>query len=257
MLYNMPMVEKEQEIQSEARRAFITTIEDMASSMVVLQAKKIRALLKCIAYYDELRAVVDKARAGFDFNAVAAEALSKTQNGWTYKCPKSDKQIVALTLAVFVEIDTSRLDFVDFISNFFHSVDVKKSFEIFCEMMVKPFKFAFLRMLDDISSVDKDFIASREREIDFVSSGLAKQTAGFIAGIREKLLLASLDNALTEDIETMLDGLDAALMRCDTLMIKATWTGLKRTLHVLGLAERETSELEKLIKMFLLTDTGY
>lgn len=126
------MAEENLNAQSEARRAFITTIEDMSSSMVVLQAKKIRAVLKCIAYYDELRAVVDKARSGFDFNAVASEALSRTQNGWTYKCPKSDKQIVALTLAVFVEIDTARLDFVDFISNFFSASDVRKSFDGFC-----------------------------------------------------------------------------------------------------------------------------
>lgn len=252
----MRMAEENLNAQSEARRAFITTIEDMSSSMVVLQAKKIRAVLKCIAYYDELRAVVDKARSGFDFNAVASEALSQTQNGWTYKCPKSDKQIVALTLAVFVEIDTARLDFVDFISNFFSASDVRKSFDGFCEMMIKPFKFAFLRILDDVERADGAFIASREREIDFVSSGLSKQTAGFIAAIREKVALASLSDDLTKDIVIMLDGLEAALSRCDSLMIKATWAGVKRTLRVLGIAEKETTEVDKLVKMFLLTDTG-
>ncbi len=243
-----------EEIQSEAREAFITTVEDMANSIIVLQSKKIRSLLRCIAYYDELRTVVDRARAGFDFNTVASEALVRTQSGWTFKMPSQNKNAIALVLALFIEVDTGKLDFVDIVSQFFPSRDVAKSFSTFCEVVIKPFKFAFLTMLDELGLENPEQVAQREREIDFVSGGLAKQTAYYVAKMREAVKLSKQSDETKLELICMLDGLDSALMACDSLMIKAVWLGVSFRLKAYNLCEREIQEVQKLIKMFLLTD---
>ena len=240
------------EVVSEAREAFITTVEDMANSIIVLQSKKIRSLLRCIAYYDELRAVVDRARAGFEFDVVASASLIHTQSGWTFKMPSQNKNAVAFVLALFVEVDAGRLDFVDFVSQFFPSRDVAKSFSTFCENVIKPFKFAFLTMLDEIGTENPEQVAEREREIDFVSGGLAKQTAYYVAKMREAVKLSKQSDETKLELICMLDGLDSALMACDSLMIKAVWLGIKRSLAAYRLCADEIVKTDELLRLYLV-----
>ena len=72
--------------------------------------------------------------------------------------------------------------------------------------------------------------------------------------MREAVKLSKQSDETKLELICMLDGLDSALMACDSLMIKAVWLGVSFRLKSYNLCEREIHEVQKLIKMFLLTD---
>lgn len=229
--------------------AFVDVIEDMAASPLVMSGKKIRAILKCLAYYDELKTAVESARQGFDYDDTMKRCYVSVNSAASFRMPSSIKEKVAIFVCLMLEFDQGTRDFYDFILKCFPAESAVDSYIKFCVKVLRPFKEAVLKMAEfgDIEEFKPTL-----NEVEFASGGLQDQTEYLVLNIVDKVKVANISDAERSDILSMLEGFAAAVDSRDSLMIRSLWIGLKKVLKYSKLCDSEISKLEQALRLYLV-----
>jgi hypothetical protein len=234
---------------SEGLNAFSEILEDMAASPVVMSAKKIKTLLKCVAYYDELKTAVEIAKDGFDYESAMKRCYAEFGNSASFRMPVGIKDKIAIVLGLLLEFDEGERDFYDFIVKCFPAESAVDSYILFCIKVLRPFKNA---MIELVEHGDAEDLHSKINEVDFASGGLQDQTEYFVLNIVDEVKAANIDNDERADLLCILEGFAAAIDSRDSLMIRSLWLGLKKALVAQKLAAPLIPKLEQALRLYLV-----
>ena len=201
------------EYTGEGIEALVAALDDLQNAGLIMADKKIKAVLKCLAYYDEFRTVLAYCSDGFDYAAEKRKALQKAGDYHVLRLPKNAKTLVPLVAGLLVEFDDGTEDFISFCATYYPAADRQGSMTACCADMLERFK------LDIVSLVDDGSLSEEDRK----------------------------------DLLTMLEGYSAALDTRDTLMIKAVWLGVKRALASLKMCAKEIAAMDELLRLYLVS----
>ncbi len=228
----------------------VSVLDDMQGSSLILVDKKNRSLLKCLAYYEEFRTVLQYCNQSFDYEAEKRKALQRVGEHKVLRLPKGDRQLVALVAGLLLEFDEGSMDFVTFASDYFPCGDKQESFQHCYTSVLEPFKQALVRLVVQGADEEPRYI---ERAVDFASEGLRPQAEYLLVAFVKRVRESNMSEVAREEYLVMLEGLAAALDTRDTLIIKAIWLGIKRTFSADGFCKKEAEAMDDLLKMYLIT----
>ncbi len=238
------------DFSNEAVAAFTAQCDEFIGSKLIMSNQKIRMLLKCMAYYDELRGIVDDCKYNFDYEAEYSRAIVNLGTVTVFRLPSSARKKIALTVCLLLDFDEPRRDFVKFIQDFYRAEDKNDSYVGFINGIIAPFKEAMLQLL---SEDEKDETEIRDDKQIEVNAAIAEQTDYYIKTQIEVVKNSKLDTDTRKDIIYMLDYFVIVLNMRDAQLIKAYWIGLKNTLVYNKMFGKNAQGLEDVIKSYLLS----
>ena len=234
----------------EGVAALVSIIDELQTVNLILADKKVKELLKCLAYYPEFRAVLGRVNQGFDYQNEKKKALQKVGEHNVLRLPKGDKQLVAFVSNMLVEMDAGAMDLLAFSRNYFPATTGAESLDLFVTSVIEPFKFAIVDMVVNGMKEEQVLV---ERSIDFAPSGMGEQVKNILVAIVKGVNECQASADTRAELLLMLEGFAAALDNRDVLMIKAIWIGLKKYLGMVKICAREIEQTETVLSMYLST----
>lgn len=238
------------EYTGEGIEALVAALDDLQNAGLIMADKKIKAVLKCLAYYDEFRTVLAYCSDGFDYAAEKRKALQKAGDYHVLRLPKNAKTLVPLVAGLLVEFDDGTEDFISFCATYYPAADRQGSMTACCADMLERFKLDIVSLV--VEGVKEDAPLA-PRAVEFAQDGLQKQTEYLLVAMVRAVDDGSLSEEDRKDLLTMLEGYSAALDTRDTLMIKAVWLGVKRALASLKMCAKEIAAMDELLRLYLVS----
>ena len=238
------------EYTGEGIEALVAALDDLQNAGLIMADKKIKAVLKCLAYYDEFRTVLAYCSDGFDYAAEKRKALQKAGDYHVLRLPKNAKTLVPLVAGLLVEFDDGTEDFISFCATYYPAADRQGSMTACCADMLERFKLDIVSLV--VEGVKEDAPLA-PRTVEFAQDGLQKQTEYLLVAMVRAVDDGSLSEEDRKDLLTMLEGYSAALDTRDTLMIKAVWLGVKRALASLKMCAKEIAAIDELLRLYLVS----
>ena len=238
------------EYTGEGIEALVAALDDLQNAGLIMADKKIKAVLKCLAYYDEFRTVLAYCSDGFDYAAEKRKALQKAGDYHVLRLPKNAKTLVPLVAGLLVEFDDGTEDFISFCATYYPAADRQGSMTACCADMLERFKLDIVSLV--VEGVKEDAPLA-PRTVEVAQDGLQKQTEYLLVAMVRAVDDGSLSEEDRKDLLTMLEGYSAALDTRDTLMIKAVWLGVKRALASLKMCAKEIAAMDELLRLYLVS----
>ena len=238
------------EYNGEGIEALVAVVDDLQSAGLIMADKKIKALLKCLAYYDEFRTVLAYCSDGFDYAAEKRKALRKAGDYHVLRLPDDPKVLVPLVARFLVECDDGTEDFITFCADYYPAPSRQESMEKCCADMLERFKLDLVSLVVEGVKDDAPLV---ERAVEFAPSAVQKQTESLLVAIVRAVEGSALTDAERDELRVMLEGCSAALDSRDTLMIKAVWLGARRSLAAYKLCPKEIAEMDEIIRLYLVS----
>lgn len=237
------------EYTGEGVQALVCALDEMQNSTLIFVDKKLKSVLKCLAYYDEFRTVLAYCNQGFDYQTEKRKSLVKIGDNSVLRLPKNPKALVALVANLLLEFDSGSMDIVSFAGDFFPAVNKQDSYSECFVSLIEPFKLALVGLV--VEGIEED-VPVVERTVEFASDGLQQHTEYLLVNMVNAVREAKLDEEIRAEFLLMLEGFAAALDTRDTLMIKSIWLGLKRALAAQKLCARETEKVDEALRLYIV-----
>ncbi|HRR90331.1 MAG TPA: hypothetical protein P5161_06105 [Eubacteriales bacterium] len=234
---------------SEAIAALDAAANELMSSKLMTAGLSVKNLLRCIAYFPELRKAAESAVKGFDYPRAYSRALANLGTHTTFKMPENPKKQAALGICLFTEFDLHKRDFMKFVMDFFPRENRGESYSAFLNAVAAPFIKSFKYVLEGGLAVKEEEIKAEAAAVA-VSQGIAEQSKYIISVITETVKGASLEAAEREECQTVIDGFSLAVDTRDPILLKVVWIGLKNTMTKFRLCHKQIKELETLLNAY-------
>ena len=237
--------------KEDAFRLFDEAVKALINSNFIITQKPITDLLRCLVFSDKLQAFVSECLRGVDYEAELVSAVVKTETGYAFILPKSNKRIIALVTGLLSDFDKGDRSLTTFIREFYPAPDNNQRYKLFCDSVLMPYHRAFRQsFLYDIDNADTSY---GEEAAKVISEPALEQAAGILSALRTIFLG---DNKLSEkkraDLIYLTDGLYYSLEKGDPRIIKTIWTGMKLSLTGVKKAEKKFSELTEFLALYAL-----
>lgn len=236
------------EYNGEGIEAFVAALEDMRTANLIFADKKVKEVLKCLAYYEEFRTVLAHCAQGFDYSAEKKKAIVSNGLRDVVRISRNPVILVATVANMLVEFDEGSMDIVSFSSRYFPAESKQESFDKFFNAVMEPFKTALVSLVVEGAPDD----IKEAREVQFAAAGLQPQTEYLLVAMVKQVRAANISEEERADLMVMLEGFGAALDLRDSLMIKAVWFGAKKAFASLGICKNEVSATDELLKAYLV-----
>ena len=234
----------------EGVAALVSIIDELQTVNLILADKKVKELLKCLAFYPEFRAVLSKVNQGFDYMGEKKKALQKVGEHHVLRLPKNDKHLVALVSNMLVEMDAGAMDLLSFSRNYFPATTGAESLDLFVASVIEPFKFAIVDMVVNGMKEEQVLV---ERSIDFAPSGMGEQVKNILVAMVKGVNECQQSADVRAELLLIIEGFAAALDNRDVLMIKSIWIGLRKYLISVKICAKEIEQTETVLSMYLST----
>lgn len=233
----------------EGIAALCKVLDDIQNTKLILVDKKIKSLLKCLAYYDEFRAVLQYVNKGFDYENEKRKALVKIGERYAFRLPKSETGIVALVSGLLVEEDEGGFDIISFVTTYFPSPSNQESFDLFFTSVLEQFKLALVSL---VTNGITEEVVLVEPKVELAPTGLAEQMNYLLSKFVNDVNEAQISDDARRDLRMQLEGFAIALDNRDAKIIRAIWIGLKSTLTATKLSQKEIEKAEEILKLYLV-----
>ncbi len=221
---------------------------EMQKSSIIFADKKIKNILKCLAFYDEFKEVLAYANMGFNFDQEKQKAKDGFQDTGKLRIPKGDKNIVAFVSNLLLDFDNGEEDFIAFSAKYFSGADRQECCNLCFDSLFKPFLSSFKTLVKD-GVVD---VTHNAKSIEFAPDGLKNQTeyifVEFVKAVQNSPYSADERNELL----FILEGFAGAFDSRDTLIIRAMWLAVRRILKDKKLCKKEIALMDETLKLYLL-----
>ena len=240
-------------MERESTRAFECTCDELISSKFIMSAQKIKNLLKCVAYYEDLRTVVEQSKLGFDYSKELAKAMLTLDGKNIFKLPSGSSKILALVTCMLLDFDADRLDITKFIKDFYPSLSHNLSFKTFCTEIIEPYRKSMLERLEQShDNLVVDIEHKADEAINLVNEAIIEQSEQIIAQAISLIKGADIGAELRSECLLMLEGYIYSLETRDERKITIAWIGLKNTLSQVKTVENSLDKLKEVLKMYLV-----
>ena len=237
------------EYNGEGIEALASLIEEMKRTSLIFFDKKIKELLKLLAYYDEFKYVLTEVNKNYVHADGKRRALVTFVGNDVIKIPTDNKELVAFVSNLLVEFDSGEMNVMDFASRYFPSDSTQNSINLFMVGLMDPFKKALAYLV--VNGVEEEY-KGEGRVVAFAANGIYEQTESIIVHMIDEITESNLSESEKDDCFLMLEGLAAALDTRDILMIRAIWCGLKKELEKNNLCKVQIGRMEEQMKLYLV-----
>lgn len=233
---------------TEAQSSLNAVLDEFEQSKLMSAGKCVSTLLKCLAYYPELRKAVEGCTKNFDYEKAFSHAAVNFGTHASFNLPENPRRQVGLCVCLFSEFDLAKRDLMKFVFDFFPAETRQDSYAAFLEGVVKPFKAAINAVLE--GKAVSDGARRGEEELSAVNEGVTEQANFVVLNMVDVIRGASLEDAERAECMTVLEGFALAVDMRDSVLLKTVWIGLKNTLARYRLCAKQLKELEKILKDF-------
>ena len=115
---------------NEAVAAFSAQCDEFIGSKLIMSNQKIRMLLRCMAYYDELKKLAYDCRFNFDYDDEYNRAIVNLGTATIFRLPASLRKRVALILCLLLDFDEGRRDFVKLVQDFYAALSEQADYYV-------------------------------------------------------------------------------------------------------------------------------
>lgn len=169
---------------------------------------KLKGIIVAISDSELLTSLISRCLNNFNFNEVFKECIGVGATGGKIVLPNTDKDTIALLYNILASIDARKITFFDFLSKFMKSSNVigSKDFELFAQMIVKPFQDSVNSLLTsefaqaDIVAEDKTKTRLTEIATELLDE-IEDMRLGRVDSEDLRMLLNSLIKATNEENE--------------------------------------------------------
>ena len=128
---------------------FMSSCDDLINGKFIFAGNKVANILKAINESPELYEVISECLKEFNYEKEFGRAKIKlpTKKG-TFKMPEENTIKIPLVFCMLVEIQENKIDFKQFLADYFDTDDEKSQFETFAEQVIVPFKNAIAYLFD-------------------------------------------------------------------------------------------------------------
>ena len=130
--------------------AFMSSCDDLINGKFIFAGNKVANILKAISDSPELYEVIAECLKDYNYEKEFGRAKVKlpTKKG-TFKMPEENTAIIPMVFCMLVEIQENKIDFKQFLADYFESDDDDVSqFENFATTVIVPFKNAIAYLFD-------------------------------------------------------------------------------------------------------------
>ena len=130
--------------------AFMSSCDDLINGKFIFAGNKVSNILKAISESPELYEVISECLKNFNYEKEFGRAKIKlpTKRG-TFKMPEEKTTLIPLVFCMLVEIQENKIDFKQFLADYFDTDDEDVSqFENFAQTVIVPFKNAIAYLFD-------------------------------------------------------------------------------------------------------------
>lgn len=234
----------------EGVQALVCAVENLRNTPLLNTKTSVQRVLKCLAFYEEFKAVLTRASRGFDYQAQMTAACERINNDNFFRLPKSKTDKVALGANLLMDFDREPGTLVTFCNTFYPAANEQESFSFFMQGVMDPFKEALVDLV--VNGIEEEHKVV-ERTVEFASTGVQQQAEHLVGKIYKEVSVASINEAQRSDLIVMLEGFAAALDARDSLMIRAMWLGFKCALDVAKLCKKESAQVDEVLRQYLLS----
>lgn len=190
----------------------LSKCKELKESSLILAAKKISEVLKCIANNIELYNLFESLTLNFNYYEYKLKCLkccNNIEDNYVVLPCESDKAL-AFVFCLFVEIDKRVYNFQDFLDSYFwRDKSVSSSYQAFCKIIVEGFEEAIKQMF-------REFFDDNKRGIEQTNavSNKSNLVAEILVLIECEIKLLSSSDLDQEEIsngQKMLEGLNIAV----------------------------------------------
>lgn len=123
--------------------AFMSSCDDLINGKFIFAGNKVANILKSINESPELYEVISECLKNFNYEKEFGRAKVKlpTKRG-SFKMPEENTAIIPLVFCMLVEIQEGKIDFKQFLADYFETDDDNSQFENFANQVIVPFKNA-------------------------------------------------------------------------------------------------------------------
>ena len=129
--------------------AFMNSCDDLINGKFIFAGNKVANILKAINESPELYEVISECLKDFNYEKEFGRAKIKlpTKKG-NFKMPEEYTSKIPLVFCMLVEIQENKIDFKQFLADYFDTSEEKSQFEVFAEEVIVPFKNAMAYLFD-------------------------------------------------------------------------------------------------------------
>ena len=129
--------------------AFMNSCDDLINGKFIFAGNKVANILKSINESPELYEVISECLKDFNYEKEFGRAKVKlpTKKG-NFKMPEDNTSIIPLVFCMLVEIQENKIDFKQFLADYFDTNEEKSQFELFADEVIVPFKGAIAYLFD-------------------------------------------------------------------------------------------------------------
>ena len=239
-------------LQSEAVDALLDAVQGLNGCGLLVVDKKIKNLLKCIAYYPELRELVEECGKSTSYKYLREKSIRQIQGRPYFTMPTGDAEVIIFVLNLLLEFDNGTQDLLAFTKKYFPAEDEQTSYRIFYENVIEVFADKISRVMIEGLTPSGD-TSDRDRDIDYVNDGIRQQLSYLLEKLVEELDATNkISKKVRADYFRMMEGFQIALNSRDIELIKGMWTAIRRCLKYDDLFEKLVLKVDDVLKLYMV-----
>lgn len=201
--------------------SFMSSCDDLINGKFIFAGNKIAKILQSISDSPELYEVIAETLKEFNYDKEFGRAKIKlpTKKG-TFKMPEDNYMLIPLVFCMLVEIQDNKIDFKQFLADYFTGDDEEVSqFENFTEQVIVPFKNAIAYLFDiEGQSIfkekeEKKVVAEPKKEVSNKEEEYFKQITEICEEVLEECEYIKIKDEEYEDLKYVIENLKEAIAK--------------------------------------------
>ena len=215
--------------------AFMNSCDDLINGKFIFAGNKVANILKAINESPELYEVISECLKDFNYEKEFGRAKVKlpTKKG-TFKMPEENTSKIPLVFCMLVEIQENKIDFKQFLADYFDTDEDSDQFENFAREVIVPFKNAIAYLFDieganKFKPVPKKEEAKPEPKRQEPTDKMSKYFESVktcCEDILKDVEYVKIKEEYLEDIKYLIKTINTAIEKKDTKMTNALVIGL-------------------------------
>lgn len=219
--------------------SFMNSCDDLINGKFIFAGNKVANILKSINESPELYEVIAECLKDFNYEKEFGRAKIKlpTKKG-TFKMPEEHITKIPLVFCMLVEIQENKIDFKQFLADYFDTDDERSQFENFAEQVIIPFKnaIAYLFEIEGQNKFKKEQEEKKEEvklEVKTTKKDLPSKMNKYFEDIKENIQdikkdmeYVKIKPEISDDIKYLIENITYAVEKQDIKMVNALVIGL-------------------------------
>ena len=239
---------------------FTSSINQMMESPLIMVDKQIANLLKSITRVPALiNCLQDTIKSSNYATEFSRAKVTLTRPDGPVECklklPTEPTRLFTFVVCLLMQVDSAKVNFIDFLKEYFYQEDSNDSYAIFVAEVLKPFKQAVESILytQDPYSLDIGNVERAEKyfyaEKCYISTDALRQMLSLVEDVRQAVESLSFTcDADRIDAVTICNAMSNALHLKNARILTFVWIGFKNTFKGFLQVQDELAQLATLLQ---------